>query len=515
MATIDTGQRVVVVGSGATGSWAAHKLTEAGLGVLLLEAGSWPGPESLPDAPPRAPLDASGERRRLRETQDRRATQRVQRACYAFTSRTAPLFVSDAAHPYALDADVPYRWIRVRAVGGRTLVWNGIALRMAAGDFSAIRPDGTWPIGPGDLERHYRDAEAFFATRAPQEEPSAVELRARRAIERRWPSRRVLRTPRFRSPATGQAAGAAALPRHSCRRALESATRSGRLALAPDSIVSRLHADDAGRRIVAAEVVDARTRERRRVTGRAFVLCASALESTRILLNSASPGHPRGLGNASGLLGRYLSDHLVGVSALGVRGAGGGGATRVTELYVPPFRNVTEAAPGFEGSYGIQVYLEHGADPADGGRCVLHAFGSVLPTRESHVRLDPALEDAFGVPALRIAARYGENEARMAADQAGVLEEIMHALGYRVVHATATPDVPGTSMHEVGTARMGRSAARSVLDPWNRVWGLDNVFVTDGACFVEMGAANPTLTMLAITGRACEEIGRRARADAL
>src|SRR6185312_5250606 len=369
------------------------------------------------------------------------------------------------------------------------------------------------------LERHYRDAEAFFGlTGERAHAPSALEHHARRAIARRWPGRPVVSAPHFRSTAAQPEPAVAALPSFSSRDARGAAHASGRLELRTDSFVSRLELDADGRRIAAAEVVDARTRERVRVTGRAFVLCASALESTRLLLNSACAQHPSGLGNASGLLGSYLSDHLVGVSALGVRQMRDGSppavvqpaAPHVTELYFPPFRDGARGdAADFAGTYGIQAYLEAPAADVREGRCVLHAFGTVLPQRENGVRLDPALRDALDVPALRIAARYGENEARMAADQAQALAALTAVLGYRLVRLSTKPDIPGTSMHEVGTARMGRRPEHSVLDPWNCTWGVDNLFVTDGACFGEMGAANPTLTMLAITGRACEQIGER------
>lgn len=494
----------IVVGSGATGGWAAKQLTEDGLRVALLEAGP-----ALSGEGPSASID--GARR-----------QQVQARCYAFGDHSAHLFVDDVENPYSYPEDAPFDWIRSRVVGGRLHTWGRTAVRMSESDFKAADRDGVgepWPISYADLVPYYDRVERFMKVCGTAEGHellpdgafipplplSAGERAFRARTEELWPTRRV-------TPARIATAEPEAL--------LDAARATGRLELRPNSVVSRVTVDRGTGKVAGVAYVDRLGGGEEEVEAPVVVLCASALESTRLLLNSATTEQPDGLGSSSGVLGRYLMDHTygVGVDVVVPWSRRRGGGARSHGCMIPAYRNVTEPVDEFVRSYGIELQVE--ARP--GGRlaglrpwsrvtgCV-RAFGEVLPAFDNYVAVDPERPDAWGIPSLRIVCRYGDNERRMAADQSRCLVEMAEASGWEIELAQSELSPPGLSVHEMGTARMGARAEDSVLDPFNQCWDVPNLFVTDGACFTSGGCQNPTLTMMAITARACDFIVERLR----
>ena len=252
----------------------------------------------------------------------------------------------------------------------------------------------------------------------------------------------------------------------------------------------------------------------REISGRVIVLCASTIETTRILLNSATRDWPGGLGNSSGALGCYLLDHALGVDVKGrvetrvqrllARSRiEGDGASR--GAYIPAFRNVTEFDVDFHRGYGVELEVQP-AGGSKGGRFWMSAFCEVLPALENRVLLERAKADAWGVPIVRIEYSYGQNERRMARDALENLKAFAAVAGFEIDKTSEDLLPPGTSAHEMGTERMGRDPDTSVLNSLNQSCDVSNLFVTDGACFPSAGYQNPTLTMMAITVRACRYI---------
>jgi choline dehydrogenase-like flavoprotein len=502
---------VVVVGAGATGGWAAKGLTETGLTVALLEAGP---AQPFGDAP------GSGAGAGGAGAAADPARQPIQAHCYAYGPETAHLFVDDLDCPYTTPEGKPFDWIRGRVVGGRLHTWGRMCLRMSDGDFKAASGDGEgidWPISHADLAPYYDRVERFMRVcgapaglaqvpdgdfvEAPQ--VSAGERAFAAAVEGRWPTRAVIGARVALAPGDAM---------------LAAAERTGLLTLRPDSIASRVLTDGDGRATGVA-YVDRESGVEHEVHGRAVVLCASAIESTRLMLNSAGGAHPDGLGNSSGALGRYLMDHTFGI---GLDGHFDQAFVAPSEgtlhgLAVPGFRNVTEDGVDFKRSYGVELQVHspiagrlgrlRGRGKRQAGQFWMRTFGEVLPRAENRVTIDPGTVDAWGIPVPRIECAYGENEAKMAADQLRTLTEMADAAGLEVETTHAELGPPGYSIHEMGTARMGADPATSVLNFRNQSWDVPNLFVTDGAAFTSGGWQNPTLTMMALTARACDFIG--------
>jgi glucoside 3-dehydrogenase (cytochrome c) catalytic subunit len=497
----------VIVGSGATGSWAAKLLTEGGLSVLVLEAG---------------PSVTTAEADQGDATDARRP---IQSQCYAFDSATRHYFVDDIDHPYETPADKPFTWIRMRLVGGKTALWERVALRMSDRQFKAASLDGVgidWPVTYTDLQPYYDAAERFLGVCGIMENfeeiPDGSFLPTRlgrtaqafkQAVELEWPDRPVTATRRgsewYAEPEGGSThrermeKGARQYPASSAGAALACAQSTTRLTLRVNSVVRSVICDGNGKRALGVEYVDGLSGTAHEVHAKVVVLCASTIETTRIMLNSTCPAHPDGVGNSNGLLGRYLTEHVSGVTTSGLRR---GECNGPTDLYIPNFRNRNGNTEKFLRGYAIMASINPW--PGKGMHCGMFIIGEMLPIATNYVELGRS-RDRSGIPVPRIHCCWSDNEREMAQDQATQLKKILHQTGFDHVESRGLK-LSGISIHEAGTARMGADPKTSILNGYNQCWGVPNLFVTDGAAFPSVGFQNPTLTMMAITGRACDYI---------
>ncbi len=542
----------IVIGSGMTGGWAAKELTEHGLETLVLEA----GPPIEPDVDFTEHVPAwsfryrgLGDRRRLQETQP------VQSTCYACDEGASKFFVNDVENPYTHDDDKPFAWIRGRQVGGRSIMWARQSYRWSDLDFEANAREGIgvdWPIRYADLQPWYDYVEGFVGISGAAEGLSqlpdgkflpampltCVEEALREGMARSFGRDRVLtigRTAVLTVDHNGRAACHYCGPCHrgcvtrsyfsSVNATLPAAAATGRMTLRPNSVVAGIMYDAQRDRASGVRVIDRETHEELEFTGRVVFLCASTLESTRILMNSSNPRFSTGLGNSSGELGRNLMDHTMGggaranFSGFEDRDAFG---RRPNGIYIPRFRNVTDAHPDFQRGYGFQggagrpgwsrgtqmsgfgADFKHALRTPGPWRVSFYGFGECLPRSDNFVELDSAKVDAWGIPALRIQCTWGENERAMLQDMSLTAAEMLDAGGATDIETFVEDNPPGLTIHEMGTARMGRDPNTSVLNANNQIHDVPNVFVTDGAAMASSACQNPSLTYMALTARACD-----------
>lgn len=541
----------VVVGSGATGGWAAKKLSQAGLKVALLEAGRNISPKEFTEHMPSYKLDYRNFSPQIVKTRP------IQKMCYACQEYNYDWFVNDLENPYSTPEGKPFTWQRLRIVGGRTLVWGRQSYRLSDYDFKAARFDGygeEWPFSYADLAPYYDQVERYVGISGRAEGNPALpdgqflppmamtcgEVQLRERVREKFGRTVTIgRTAILTRAHNGRAACHYCGP---CERGcttysyfsspfttVADALKSGHCTLISNAVVSHVDMDHENNRAAGVTYIDRITRKTYEVKARTVILCAQALESTRILFNSRTRGYPNGLANSSGVLGHYLMDHAVGAGASGrldlpVRKSAHE-PSRPNGLYIIRFRNLPGQArhPRFIRGYGLQgrsgPEFHFGAEgfgqeykeAVKAGIYAIHLSGfcESLPRWDNYCEIDPNLKDAWGIPALRISMTHGPNEAAMMEDAAVTAAEMLEAAGARDIRVNAQPAMPGMAIHEVGTARMGRDPKKSVLNEYNQTHDIPNLFVVDGACFLSSGCQNPTLTMMAITVRACDHLIER------
>lgn len=527
----------IVVGSGAAGGWAAKELTERGVHTLLLEAGRSLDPDRDFPEPPAKDRSKLQLMTRARAFLDGQA---MQARCMSYSRLTRHLFVNDRQNPYSTAPGAPFNWYRGRQVGGRLHLWGRNALRIGNGDLHAARADGVgpdWPIDYEDLAPWYERVERFLgvhgsAAHIPSipdgvyDQPLPVTTSERQILDRlatAWPDRpattcRIVRHNGGRIPPPIVAAGA-----------------TGRLALQSDAVVSRVLLDGAGR-ATGVEYVNRVTGARSEARAKAIVICASTIESLRILLNSRSPQHPGGLGNSSGQLGRGLTDHVM-IFEAGPHPVEGAPRTDPYDfgaqsgIYMPSFRNARGTRDaGFLRGYSLLGSVGR-IDPG----WFFMAVGEMLHDPDNRVTLHPSRTDAWGIPVAHVRCVHGPNEAAMVRDMRVTLTELARTCGLEVdhlrkesligklVYQVTRPLVytregallPGSAIHEAGGAPMGTSPATSVLNQHNQCWDAPNVFVTDSAAFATSPFQNPGLTIMALSARAGHFIADRLDAGTL
>jgi choline dehydrogenase-like flavoprotein len=539
----------IVVGSGLSGGWAAKELTERGLKVLMIERG--PKLEHVTDYTTENTPPWEMPFRGYSDPQVLRTTKRIQRISRA-NEWALGMYVDDDVDIYDSPPESGFLWVRGYHTGGKSVMWGRHSYRMGPENFEANAKDGhgvDWPIRYNDLAPWYDHVEEFIGINGTVEnlpsipdgkfQPSmglnAGEQKFADVIRASYSDRRAI--PGRTANLTQQIG--ARLPcqhRNQCNRGcsfgsyfstqsstLPAAEATGRLTLAHDTIVEAVEYDPATKRASGVRVVDAKTGLRSVVTSRIVFLCASAYDSVAILLRSASEALPGGLGSSGGALGAYVMDHAwsVGASATapGLENAMYIGR-KPNGIIIPRFVNVGKQETDFYRGYSYQggsnrqnwgrggtiegIGAELKQSLRQPGRWTVNIGASIetLPRKENAVTLDASKRDKHGLPVIRIDMRYSDNERKAAAHAHKEAVAMLSLLGGQIVNSNTRIAPPGTSIHDMGGACMGRDPRTSVTNAYNQVHDAPNVFVTDGAAMSSTGDRNPSLSFMALTARA-------------
>lgn len=547
---------VIVVGSGAAGGWACKRLSEAGLNVALVDCGKQQSDKNFGEHIPEFTWKYRNQAGNLM-----RSLYPVQSTNPGFNEFNKDWFCNDLLEPYTVADGTSFSWqARVRITGGRTNEWGRQSYRLSDLDFKAASHDGygeDWPLSYKDVAPYYDIVEKYVGISGnndhlpqlpdgqlqPPMNFTCVESRLRDRVRDRMGRPIIMgRTANLTRPINGRAACHYCGP---CERGcvahayfnsyfttVADALRTGKCTLFTNAMGYQVLMDPNTNRARGVLYIDRITREAKEVHARAVILAAQALESVRILLNSANRQNPNGLGNSSGVLGHYFMDHIMGGGAMGefpdIPGkATVGGPNRPNGIYIPRFRNLPgqprfskflrgfgyeggggprfrREGPGFGESYK-QAYKET--------RNVLYlgGFGECLARWDNYVEIDPNVKDTYGIPVLRMHCSYSDNEKAMVEDMAVSAAEMLEAAGAKNIHTWAHPSLPGAAIHEVGMARMGSNPKTSVLNQFQQTHDVDNLFVMDGAGFTSTACQNPTLTIMALCVRSCDHLLERMK----
>ena len=539
----------IVVGSGITGGWAAKELCEKGLKTLLLERGR--DVKHGVDYPT-ANLDPWQLPNRNMLTQEDLKAYSVQKTVYHFGQDDKHFFVKDIEHPYTQVK--PFWWIRGNQVGGKSLLWSRHVFRWSDLDFEANLKEGVgidWPIRYKDIAPWYDYVEGFIGVSGKKEglsqlpdgqfippfEMNCLENHLKKKIEEKFKGRNLIqsRMAVLTQPHNGRGK---CMSRNLCHRGcpfgayfssnsstLPEAYKTGNLELRPFSVVHSIIWDKAKNKATGVRIVDAQTMEASEYYAPLIFLNASALATTKIMMQSKSETFPNGFANNSGVLGHYLMDHYSGPGAV----AGYDilkdqyyFGHRSTSVYVPRFQNLNKQDRTYTRGYAYEVYVSRSEwtrgynAPGSGGDwkdslsepgdwyAAMYAFGECLPEYKNRVYLDETKKDRWGLPLLNVDMEYGPNEKAMRNDMINDAKDMLNTAEPIWVTDINDVSVPGMTIHEMGTARMGHDPKTSVLNKFNQCHDAPNVFVTDGACMVSTACQNPSLTYMALTARACD-----------
>jgi len=538
----------IVIGSGASGGWAAKELCDKGLKTLILERGR--DVKHIKDYPTAGKSPWQFEYRGSVPLEGKKDFQLARNA----REETFHWAIRDDEQPFIQEK--PFRWFRGYHVGGKSLLWARQTQRWSDFDFEGPARDGfavDWPIRYKDLEPWYSHVEKFAGIAGnkdglpelpdsecmPGFEMSCVENYFKETIQKNYSDRHLIQgrcahltDPRDIHREQGRNK---CQNQNLCNRGcvfggyfssnastLPWAMKSGKLTLRPFSVVHSVIYDEKKGRATGVRIIDGNTRETMENYAKIIFVNASALNTNLILLNSTSTRFPNGLGNDSGVLGKYVAWH-------NYRGKGSaeyeGFKDKKTDgrnpsnAYIPRFRNIHKQEMNFQRGYAIGIGGGRGTSPDTSmigdllrenllnpslGNWHISSWmmGETVPVEKNHVRLHPELKDKYGIPQLIVSCEWTENDDKMVEDYVQQSKEMFEKAGFTKISAVDTKTPPGSDIHEMGGVRMGLDPKTSLLNGWNQLHQCKNVIVTDGACMTSTGTQNPTLTFMALTARA-------------
>lgn len=541
----------IVIGSGISGGWAAKELCEKGLKTLVLERGK--DVVHLKDYPT-ATKDPWDFTHRLKIPLQVQKENPIAAKCYAYSEATQHFFVKDKQHPYVQEK--PFDWIRGYQVGGKSLLWARATQRWSKYDFEGPARDGfavEWPISYDELAPWYSHVEKFAGISGnkdgldtlpdgeflPPWELNSVEKEIQQKINSSYTDRNVIigRCAHLTKPnqihldqGRQQCQGRTMCDRgcpfggyfSSNASTLPWAAKTGNLTLRPDSVVHSIIYDEQKQKATGVRVIDAHTKVATEYFANIIFVNAATLNSNLILLNSTSARFPNGLGNDSGVLGKYVAFH----NYRGTMTADVDGhldqyyyGRKPTGAMMPNFRNVHKQEMDFLRGYMVHfsagrrtgdgsndaaiggAYKDAMSEPGGWGVFMMMQ-GETIPKEANHLRLSKTDKDEWGIPQLVTSISYDDNDEKLLKDFLQQGEEMLTKAGCKNIKTNDSKQAPGLDIHEMGGVRMGNNPATSMLNKWNALHHCKNVFVTDGASMVSTGTQNPSLTFMALTARA-------------
>lgn len=546
----------IVVGSGMSGGWSAKELAERGLKVLVLERGSEIVPEKdFTDQVP--PWEQPNLDRIAQDEVSKHYFRQYPGVSYAVKETTKHLWVKDDEHPYEEAEGTKYDWLRGYHTGGRSIMWARQSYRLGPQDFEANKQDGhgiDWPIRYNDIEKWYDHVETFAGIAGsrdglaqlpdgqfqPAFDLTCAEKEFKARVETQFPGRNVI--PARVAHITKATDEQMSLGRTNCQvrnrcqhgctfkayfssnnATLPAAMRTGNCTVIHNAIVKSVEYDPATKRVTGVNVVDAKTNETFFYSSKILFLNASAIASAMILLQSTSEAFPNGLANSSDQVGRNLMDHVSGANATGLI-SGFENKTifgrRPGGIYIPRYANITENDKPYLRGFGFQgtavplgnaggqiagigkTFKESHSAPGP-WRVGISAFGEQLPNPDNRVTLHSSKTDKWGNPIAVFNVKYSDNEHTMLEEARKDAIAMLEGAGCTDVFAAPVDlTVPGNRIHEMGSARMGRDPATSVLNGWNQAHDIPNLFMTDGAFMASAACQNPSLSYMAFSARA-------------
>ena len=543
----------IVIGSGISGGWAAKELCEKGVKTFVIERGR--KVEHVKDYPT-ATLAPWELKHRGNITAAFKNKNPLITKSAGFGEDNAHFFIEDAIQPYIQEK--PFDWIRGYQVGGKSIIWGRACQRWSDYEFTAPHNLGyglDWPIRYKDVADWYTHVEKFIGVCGNADgidampdgyfmkpfDLTVVETHLKEVIAKEYGRHLVhARWAHITDPqpihleqGRGQCQA-----RNLCMRGcpfggyfssvsstLPWAAKTNNLAILTDAVVHSVIYDDQKQKAIGVKIIDANTHKTYAYYATIIFMNASALNTNLILLNSKSNRFPNGLGNDSGLLGKYICHHNY---RAGMSGKIDGFENSYvfgrnpTDSIIANFRNLGKKEMDFVGGYTTfaGAYRRRNDEAAtqetiganfkeamqEPGQWNVYAYlqGETIPKKENHVRLSTDKKDPYGIPQLITSVGYDENDDKLTNDFLTETKKMFEKAGVYDIVTYDNHQAPGLDIHEMGGVRMGNDPASSLLNQWNQMHLCKNVFVTDGACMTSTGNQSPSILYMALTARAVD-----------
>ena len=550
----ETNFDAIIIGAGMSGGWVAKELCEQGLKTLLLERGR--NVTHIKDYPTTnmQPWEFKHRGEMPYEVQEENP---IVSRCYAFKEDNAHFMVKDKEHPYVQDK--PFDWIRGYQVGGKSLLWARQTQRWSDYDFEGPARDGfavDWPIRHKDLAEWYSKVEIFAGITGnkdgldnlpdgeflPAWDLNCVQDYFKDFVNTNYDDRKVIfgRCAHLSEAKDihHQQGRSQCMKRTECERGcpfggyyssvsstIPWAQKTGNLTLQPDSVVQSVLYDEESGKASGVRVIDAHTKEVTDYNAKIIFLNAGSVNTVSVLLNSKSDRFPNGLGNDSGVLGKYVAFHNYRGKINAVHNGHKDQAMKgriPTTAYMPRFQNVYKQETDFLRGYAATFYAGRSRNPEIGselGEPLTHQLldekpdygpwyvgagfmGATIPKESSYIKLDETETDEWGMPLIHFSVDYDDNDEKMLAHFFKTFTEMFEKAGFENIQTHDTKQAPGLDIHEMGGARMGKDPNTSIVNEWNQMHHCKNVFITDGACMTSTSTQNPSLTYMALSARA-------------
>ena len=535
----------IVIGSGISGGWAAKELCERGLKTLILERGEMVEHVKDYTTSNKHPWELP---HKNRLTQEEKKIYCIQSRHYSIGEDNKQYYTKDIENPY--EEIQRFDWIRSDVFGGRSLLWGRISVRWSDLDFEANSKDGygvDWPIRYKDLAPWYDYVEKFIGVSGKKEgipqlpdgvfqpamEMNCAERVVKQKIESKYNNIKLIqaRIANLTEPKDGRSS---CQYRNLCHRGcpygayfssqsstIPAALKTNNLTIKTGAIVNRIIYDETRGIATGVEVIDRTTLKTYVYSARIIFVNASTVATAHLLLSSTSNRFQNGIGNDYDMVGRHLMDHHKGMSVTGeiegyedqyYYGKKPGG------IYIPRFKNVNSQEKNFVRGYYFQGNgfrdpiganaigreLKESLTKPGPWKMRLMYYGETLPYKENRVTLNTNIKDIYGRPGLSIDCSFKENEKAIFKDAEETLKNMMEEIGLKNLSVSSAMSFPGNANHEMGTARMGDDEKTSVLNKWNQMHAVKNIFITDGSCMTSSNCINPSLTYMALTARAAD-----------
>lgn len=542
----------IVIGAGMSGSWVAKELCDNGVKTLLLDRG--PEVKHLRDYPTASKYPWEFEFRGALPAEHVKDNPIVSE-CYAYKDGATHFFVEDKVQPYVQSK--PFEWIKGYQVGGKSLLWARQTQRWSKYDFATPDTNNfgiSWPIDYDDIAPWYSHVEKFVGISGekdgldilpdgeflPSKEITVVDKHLRSVVKENYKDRHVIyaRCAHITEPQEihRQQGRGQCQNRTICERGcpfggyfsansstIPWAQRTGNLTLRANSVVHSVLYDENTGKANGVKVIDANSKEEIIYYSDSVFLNAGAINSVAILLNSKSDKYPNGLGNENGQLGKYFGFHnyraRISAECPGFEDKVLDGRTP-TNVYMPRYVNIQKHTENFKGAYGVAIYTARyrKQETKKIGQDLINdlmkdkkykpwtiysmMMGETIPKENNRISLSDTKMDQYGIPLVHFDVGYDDNDEKMMQHFYEEWEEMYKKAGFTNIQRIDTGQPPGRDIHEMGGARMGLDPKTSVLNKYNQLHAVDNVYVSDGACMTSTSYQNPSLTYMAMAARA-------------